>query len=198
MKSKTDETITTHNFIGGIILKIAVIGYSGNIDLPPVKPLTEICEHLGSRIAECGHTMVNGGTDGVMELVSRGALKSGGTVIGMLSDNETPNNYLSTAINTGFDFSVRSIMMMYNADAVISVGGKVGTGLELFAAYVQSKPIILLRGTGGWTDRITSVLLEGKYLDERRSVELKSAWSVDEAVDIVELSVGGANSTKNV
>lgn len=179
-------------------MKIAVIGYSGNVDQSPVQPLSEICELLGSKIAERGHVLVNGGTDGVMELVSKGAMKAGGTVIGMLSEGEVGNEYLSVAVNTGFDFAVRSVMIMYNADAVISVGGKVGTGLEIFAAYVQSKPIVLLRGTGGWTDRITSVLLEEKYLDDRRSVELKSAWSVDEALDIAEASVGLEKTQKSV
>ena len=167
-------------------MKIAVIGYSGNVNLPPIKSLEKTCELLGSEISKRGHILINGGTDGVMELVSKGASNAGGTVIGFLSEGEIGNRYLSMAIETGLDFLSRSVMMMYNADAVISVGGKVGTGLELFAAYVQSKPIVLLRGTGGWTDRIASVLIEGKYLDERKLTELKSVWKVDEALSVLE------------
>ncbi len=167
-------------------MRIAVIGYSGSIDKAPVKPLTELCETLGSEIAKRGHVLVSGGRDGIMEVVSKGASKFGGTIIGILPSNDIGNDFLTVAIDTGMDYSMRSILMMYNADAVISIGGKAGTGLEIFAAYGHSKPIFLLRGTGGWTDRIANTLLEGKYLDERKQVEIKSVWSIEEALEEIE------------
>ncbi len=167
-------------------MRIAVIGYSGSIDEAPVKPLTELCETLGSEIAKRGHVLVSGGRDGIMEVVSEGASKFGGTIIGILPANDIGNDFLTVAIDTGMDYSMRSILMMYNADAVISIGGKAGTGLEIFAAYGHSKPIFLLRGTGGWTDRIANILLEGKYLDERKQVEIKSVWSIEEALEEIE------------
>ena len=58
--------------------------------------------------------------------------------------------------------------------------------LELFAAYAHSKPVVLLRGTGGWTDKITNVLLDEKYIDDRKLAEMKSAWNVKEALEMVE------------
>ncbi len=167
-------------------MRIGVIGYSGDIDKPPVKPLVELCESLGKEIAERGHVLINGGRDGVMEAVSRGAMKSGGIVVGILPKSDSGNDYLTVSVDTGMDFSMRSVLMMYNVDAVISVGGKVGTALELFAAYAHSKPVVLLRGTGGWTDKITNVLLDGKYIDDRKLAEMKSAWNVKEALEMVE------------
>ena len=167
-------------------MRIAVIGYSGNINKAPVKPLVELCESLGSEIAKRGHVLISGGRDGVMEVVSKGAAKLGGTTVGILPVNDVGNDFLTIGIDTGMDYSMRSILMMYNADAVISIGGKAGTGLEIFAAYGHSKPIFLLRGTGGWTDRIANILLEGKYLDERKQVEIKSVWSVEEALEEIE------------
>ncbi len=167
-------------------MRIGVIGYSGDVGTSPMDSLFGLCENLGEEIAKRGHVLVNGGRDGVMEAVSRGATKFGGTVVGILPKSDAGNGYLTVAVDTGMDFSMRSILMMYNVDVVISIGGKVGTGLELFAAYAQSKPVILLRGTGGWTDRIASVLLEGKYIDDRKLVEIKSVWSVEEALETVE------------
>jgi len=167
-------------------LRIGVIGYSGDINKPPVKPLVELCETLGEEIARRGHVLVNGGRDGVMEAVSKGAMNFGGIVVGILPKSDFGNDYLTVAIDTGMDFSMRSILMMYNVDVVISIGGKVGTALELFAAYAHSKSAILLRGTGGWTDRIASILLDGKYIDDRKLAEVKSAWSVQEALEMVE------------
>lgn len=169
-------------------MKIAVIGYSGNINEEPVKQLKEMCEELGKKIAMRRHILINGGTDGIMEIVSRSAKASGGEVIGIVAGRETGNEHLSFEVKTGMDSSMRSVLMMYNVDVVISVGGKAGTGLELFSAYLMSIPIILLRGTGGWTDRIANVLIEGKYLDERKLVEIKNSWSVDEAIELAENS----------
>ncbi len=164
-------------------MNVGVIGYSGDVNKMPVKALSEICEDLGANIAKAGHVLVTGGRDGVMELVSKAAKEKGGTVLGILPKDENGNAYLSNEIKTGMDFAMRSILMMYNVDVVVSVGGKAGTALELFAAYGKGKPIILLRGSGGWTDRIVSVLLEGRYLDERKSANVKSCWSVEEVME---------------
>ena len=40
----------------------------------------------------------------------------------------------------------------------------------------------LLRGSGGWADRIEPVLYEGKYLDERHTVPVLFADSAEEVV----------------
>ncbi len=169
-------------------MKIAVIGYSGNVEETPVRQLKEICEELGQKIALKKHILINGGTDGVMEIVSRAAKNAGGEVIGIVAGTENGNKHLSFEVKTGMDSSMRSVLMMYNVDGVISVGGKAGTGLELFSAYLLRVPIVLLRGTGGWTDRIAGILVEGKYLDERKLIEIKSAWNVDDAIEMVENS----------
>ncbi|MCL5032104.1 MAG: TIGR00725 family protein [Thermotogae bacterium] len=169
-------------------MKIAVIGYSGNVDETPVKQLGEICEELGHKIAIKKHILINGGTDGIMALVSRSARNASGEVIGIVAGLESGNKHLSFEFKTGMDSSMRSVLMMYNVDAIISVGGKAGTGLELFSAYLMGIPIVLLRGTGGWTDRIAGVLIEGKYLDERKLVEIKNSWNVDDAIELAENS----------
>ncbi len=167
------------------MLKVGVIGYSGDIEKSPVSSLVEICETLGAEIARRGHVLVTGGRDGIMEAVSKGASEQGGFVIGILPKGDPGNRYLDVGFDTGMDYGMRSVMIMYNVDVVVSIGGNVGTGLELFSAYANSKPVILLRGTGGWTDRITKVLIDGKYLDTRELVEIKSAWGVDEAMDMI-------------
>ncbi len=169
-------------------MKIAVIGYSGKVDEAPVKQLRGICEELGQKIAARKHILINGGTDGIMEIVSRTAKNAGGEVIGIVAGVENGNQYLSFEVKTGMDSSMRSVLMMYNVDAVISVGGKAGTALELFSAYLLGIPIVLLRGTGGWTDRISGTLIDGKYLDERKLIEIKNSWSADEAIEIAENS----------
>ncbi len=164
-------------------MKIAVIGHSGHLDK---SVLNDLCEDVGYHIAKHGHVLINGGTGGVMEAVSRGAKNGGGIVIGMLSGHEKGNDYLTIGIEMGFDASISSVFMMYNADAVISIGGRSGTALELFAAYLKKIPIILMAGTGGWTERMTKDLVDGKYFDENRIVEVQIAQTAEEAIRIIE------------
>jgi len=81
---------------------------------------------------------------------------------------------------------MRSFILVKSVDAVVSVGGEIGTAIEILAAYANRRPVILLRGTGGWTDRIADVLIDGKYLDNRKLVEVYQAWSVEEVLEILE------------
>lgn len=167
-------------------MKIAVIGHSGHFD--ESSSINKLCENVGYEIAKHGHTLLNGGTGGVMEAVSRGARNANGIVIGMLSGHEKGNDYLTIGIEMGFDASISSVFMMYNADAVISIGGRSGTALEIFAAYLKKIPIILMAETGGWTERMLKELVDGKYLDENRIVEVKITDNAEEAVSMAEMS----------
>ncbi len=169
-------------------MKVGVVGYSGPIDVPPVSELKDICIELGRALAKEGHVIFTGGRDGVMELVSKGAREENGMVVGILpGEFSSPyvNPYVTIPVVTGLDFQMRSFVMLHSVEAVVSVGGEIGTAIEILGAYAYSKPIILLRGTGGWTDRIAKVLIDGKYLDNRRKVVVEQAWSVDEVLKIL-------------
>ena len=65
------------------------------------------------------------------------------------------------------------------SDAVISLGGGAGTLQEIAVAYRMQKPIILLAGFGGWSDRLS----RRKYLDERRLVPFIVTNSAKSAVE---------------
>ena len=71
------------------------------------------------------------------------------------------------------------------------IGGGCGTLNELTIAYAEGRPVVVLRGSGGWSDRIEQVLYEGRYLDERRTVAISFADSAKEAV---EMAFAGAES----
>ncbi|OAA30028.1 hypothetical protein AT15_00505 [Kosmotoga arenicorallina S304] len=153
-------------------MKIAVIGYSGNLENSSIKRVSNTCVSLGRLIAQRGHILLTGGRDGVMELVSRGARQAGGEVIGILPFDEAGNEYNNLNINTGMDYLMRSLVLVRSADLVIAIGGEVGTLYEIISAYAYGKTVVLLQGTGGWTDRIIPCLIDGKFLDNRRIVEV--------------------------
>ncbi|ONN27604.1 hypothetical protein XJ44_03010 [Thermosipho affectus] len=161
--------------------KVAVIGYSGEID----QKLEKICFLLGKALSK-KYIVLTGGRDGVMEAVSKGVKSENGTCIGILPFEEKGNAYNFLDITTGLDFQMRSFILLKNADAVISVGGEIGTAIEILGAYAYGKPLILFNETGGWTDSIQKVLIEGKYLDNRKIVEIKIASSIEEILKILE------------
>jgi uncharacterized protein (TIGR00725 family) len=63
------------------------------------------------------------------------------------------------------------------------VGGGVGTLNELTIAYQSHRNVVVVEGTGGWADRLRGVLVDGAYLDERRTTEIALAVSPAEAVE---------------
>ena len=167
-------------------LKIGVIGYSGKLEDEPVKLLKNICLELGRKLGE-KYIVFTGGRDGVMELVSKGVRKVGGTCIGILPwEGTDANEYNSVVINTGLDFQMRSFIIVKSVDAVISIGGEIGTAVEMLATYANRRPLILLRNTGGWTDKLPNVLIDGKYLDNRRMAIVYQAFNVEQVMNILD------------
>jgi len=169
-------------------MRVAVVGYSGPVDRPPVSDVADVARELGRRLAEEGHVVITGGRDGVMELVSEAARSAGGLVVGVLPGREGEgyvNPHVDVPIYTSMDFQMRSHILIHSAQVVVSIGGEIGTAVEILLAYAAKKPVVLLRGTGGWTDRFASVLIDGEYLDNRRMVKVKQTWSVEEVIDLL-------------
>jgi len=167
---------------------VGVIGYAGDL-MKNSENLELICEELGKKLALKGWTIFNGGRDGIMESVSKAAIKEGGNVVGILpwdSKIEGANDYLTVPIYTGLDFQMRSFIMIKNLDVVVSIGGAVGTAIEIFGSYANRIPVILLEGTGGWTDKLASILKNRDYIDERMLAPIFKAKNVDEVVKIIE------------
>lgn len=167
-------------------MNVGVVGYSGSVDSPYIRKIKQTCIQLGQVLAQNNHTVFCGGRDGVMQLVSEGVRKANGTVVGVLPYGEVGNEYLSLRIKTPFDNITRSLVLIESCDVVVSVGGEIGTAIEVLMAYARSKPVILLTGTGGWTDRFSEVLVEGKYLDSRKNSIVMKANTVEEVVKMIQ------------
>ncbi len=105
-------------------------------------------EEVGGLLAQRGCPVVNGGLDGVMAAVSRGAASHGGLVIGILpgEDRSAGHNHLTFALPTGLG-EMRNALVVRASDAVICIGGSWGTWSEVALAVRTGVPIIQL---GGW------------------------------------------------
>jgi uncharacterized protein (TIGR00725 family) len=168
-----------------MMLTIGVIGQGHRDDHPVPAATLAAAEEVGRGIAEAGAVLVSGGLHGVMDSSSKGAKLAGGFVIGFIPgmDRAAATPYLDICITTGMG-TIRNIITARGCDALIMVGGGAGTLNELTIAYSQGRPVVVLEGSGGWADRIRAALVEGKYLDERRTVEIEFAQSPAEAVSM--------------
>ncbi|MGI6600308.1 MAG: TIGR00725 family protein [Dethiobacteria bacterium] len=105
--------------------------------------LALMAEEVGAGIARRGGVLVCGGGGGVMEAASRGAMKSGGMVLGILPGNNPRkgNPYLTLAVATGLG-EARNAVIARTADAMIAVGGEYGTLSEIALAFKMGKPVM--------------------------------------------------------
>lgn len=155
-------------------IRIAVIGAGA---CTPDEART--AEAVGRGIAERGAVLVTGGLGGVMAAASKGAHAVGGTVVGILpgSRAEDANPDVDIPIVTGLS-DARNVIVVGSADAVIAVGGKLGTLSEIAFALKRGIAVV---GLDTWD------------LDPARGdgARVLRAASADEAVATAFASLGG-------
>jgi uncharacterized protein (TIGR00725 family) len=165
-----------------------IICVIGSADRRPAEPIPDqafiAAEEVGRLVAERGGIMLTGGKTGIMEAASKGANLAGGMVVGLLPSNSKneANPYVTVALPTGMDY-LRNYLTVRAADAVIMICGSRGTLHEATIAYGK-KPIIVMEGTGGWSDQMRRVLYDGKHFNETAEGEVHFAASPEEAVDL--------------
>jgi uncharacterized protein (TIGR00725 family) len=145
---------------------------SGAASGETVEASHQLAFDLGAAIARKGHTLITGATVGLPHYAAMGAKKEKGLSIGFSpasSLREHVNAYrLPTKefdyINfTGMEYVGRDVHLVRSSDAVITVGGRMGS-LHEFATAVESNKVCgVLLGSGGLadflptlTDRITT------------------------------------------
>ena len=107
--------------------------------------LCEAAYQIAQRLAGCGLSIVCGGRGGVMQAASRGAYEVGGTVIGLLPENDdkAANPYLTVAIPTGMG-EMRNALIARSSMCLVAIGGGMGTLSEMAFALKLDKPVFCL------------------------------------------------------
>ena len=145
--------------------KIAVSG-AAETEFMNSNEMPEV-ELIGKLIAEAGMVTVTGATTGAPFWAAKGAKKAGGIVIGIspaatkrehVEVYHLPIEYHDLIIYVGGGYSERNLIFTRSADAVIYVGGRIGTLNEFTDAFEDNKPQGVLLGTGGTTDDIKQIL----------------------------------------
>lgn len=134
---------------------VAVIGSA-----QPEKQAYETAFELGKRLCDAGFRVATGGFSGVMEAALAGARSSDhyreGDTLAILPvyDFTKANRFADIVIPTGLGVS-RNVVLVATGFAVVSVAGEVGTLSEIALAMRLQKPVLLLRGSGGWSTRLS-------------------------------------------
>ena len=141
----------------------------------------DIAEEVGREIALKNGILICGGNNrGVANAAAKGAKQNNGLTVGISPDPDLTNisKFVDIPILTGIGFA-RNQILAFSADALISIGGGVGTFCEMAYGYAYSKPIIVVKNLKGLPEPFI-----GKYLDDKKKVKIIGVDSAKEAVEL--------------
>jgi uncharacterized protein (TIGR00725 family) len=148
-------------------LKIGVMGSaSGPQTEDPVA--REKARALGREIGKRGYIFLNGACPGLPNDALMGAKECHAFTVGVspaFSEYEHINEYLSPHAHdmilfTGMGFMERDIINIRSSDAIVIVGGGIGTLNEFTIAYDEGRPIGILTGSGGISNSIEHIVVD--------------------------------------
>lgn len=127
-----------------------------------------LAESAGRVLAELGYSLLTGATVGLPNYAALAYKKAGGKMSVGLSPAASkiehvlkyrlPTEAYDTIIYTGLHYVGRDALMIDSADAVISIGGRLGTLHEFTIAMETETPIGFLQGAGGISEEIKAIL----------------------------------------
>ncbi len=149
-------------------------------------------------IVRRGHLVVTGATRGLPYSAAKAAKEEGGehvTSIGFspaasrlahVKKYRLPLDAFDTVLYTGFEYTGRNLLLVRSCDAVVMVGGRIGTLNELTIAIEERKPVGVLLGSGGMTEEVERVLKAAKRARTGIIFSHDPAELVDELLAMIE------------
>jgi uncharacterized protein (TIGR00725 family) len=179
-------------------LQIGVMGSAQ--DLNYSKTLEERAEEVGMWIAKAGAILIFGAEkdyDSLSTAASRGALKAGKSVV-TVQQVYGPQQ-LVKGLTVGFTYGKgkdvyqnsdiisvtgmergggREFVLAGSCDCLIAISGGSGTLNELVVAYQLGIPMVALRNSGGWSEKLAD-----QYFDARKRLLVAGADTPKDAVE---------------
>jgi len=128
----------------------------------------KLAEAAGIALAKSGHALLTGATVGLPNFAATAYKKAGGHMSMGISPASSkiehvmkyrlPTEAYDTILYTGLHYTGRDALLINSSDAIISIGGRLGTLHEFTIAMEADKPIGLLQGGGGISSEITDIL----------------------------------------
>lgn len=144
------------------------IGVMGSASGPQIKEpnARKKARSLGRAIAHAGYILINGACPGLPHDALKAAKAQGGLTIGIspaFSEHEHTHEYASPLghdilIFTGLGFMERDIINIRSSDAVVIIGGGIGTLNELTIAYDEGRPTGIITNSGGISNSVPHII----------------------------------------
>lgn len=133
-----------------------------------------LATQVGQQIVEQGHMVLTGATTGLSYYAAKAAhrmhedyvtsvgFSPASSRIDHVNKYRLPTDAYGTIVYTGFGYTGRDLLLVRASDALIMVGGRVGTLNELTVALEDKVPVGVLLGSGGMTEEVEHVLKAAK------------------------------------
>jgi uncharacterized protein (TIGR00725 family) len=128
----------------------------------------ELAMKLGEAIASAGHSLLTGATIGLPNYAAEGYKQAGGKMSVGISPASSkiehvmkyrlPIKAYDTILYTGLHYIGRDTLLILSSDAVVSIGGRIGTLHEFTIAMESETPIGFLQGAGGISEEIQTIM----------------------------------------
>ena len=144
-----------------------------------------MAEKTGELIAQSGNITVYGAEkdyDSLSTAAARGAKKANGLTVGVTygkgKDIWDKEGNTDVIVCSGLERGGgREFVLVNSCDGVIAISGGSGTMNEMLVAYQLHIPIVVIKGTGGWADKMAD-----QYFDSRKRMKAEAAATPEEAV----------------
>ncbi len=166
------------------------IAISGAAKGESVNEGKELAMAMGAAIAKAGHSLLSGATIGLPNYAAEGYKRAGGSMSVGISPAASkvehvlkyrlPTNSYDTILYTGLHYIGRDTLLITSSDAVVSIGGRLGTLHEFTIAVESDTPIAFLQGAGGISEEIQTLLTLAHPL--RNHIEILFNDSPDELI----------------
>ncbi len=134
----------------------------------------KLAGQIGAAIAEAGHSLMTGATIGLPNYAAESYKAAGGQMSLGISPASSkvehvrkyrlPTEAYDCILYSGFHYVGRDALLIASSDAVISIGGRIGTLHEFTIAIETDTPIAFLQGTGGISNQIGNIMEAAKPL----------------------------------
>jgi uncharacterized protein (TIGR00725 family) len=127
-----------------------------------------LAEAIGRAIAKAGHSLLTGATIGLPNYAAEAYKAAGGKMSVGISPAASkvehvlkyrlPTEAYDTIVFTGLHYVGRDALLINSSDAVVSIGGRLGTLHEFTIAMETDTPIAFMEGAGGISTEIMDIL----------------------------------------
>jgi len=154
----------------------------------------DLSEAIGREIAARGHITLTGATRGLPYYAAKAAQVAGGISMGFspaasrlahVKKYRLPLDAFDCVLYTGFEYTGRNLLLVRSSDAIVMVGGRIGTLNELTIAIEERKPIGVLLGSGGMTEEVEHVLKAAKRARTGIIFGYEPDQLVDDLIDLI-------------